>query len=109
MPQAVPAAARSTRVRSAAEYRSQYETLRRQALEPSGLSGRNGVGLAFIERVGVAAWMEHAWDGPADGPVSAAPPGWEPGAAEPLPRDWMLVLVNLVMGDRQEVLDGGAG
>jgi hypothetical protein len=71
-------------------------------LEPSGLSGRNGLELAFIERQGLTAWMEHAPEGAAAGAVLAAPPG----QAEPLHRDLVLVLVDLVRGDRQEEHDG---
>jgi hypothetical protein len=49
-----------------AEYLRQYESLRRQALEPELQDTSNSSGLerAFIERRGVVAWMEHTVDGP---------------------------------------------
>jgi hypothetical protein len=71
-------------------------------VETHRLSSRNGLDLAFIERQGVAAWMERAPAGAAAGAVVAAPPG----QAEPPHRDLILVLVDLVTGDRQEEHDG---
>ena len=88
------------------ECRHQYETLRRQALEPSGLSSRNGLELAFIERQGLTAWMERGLDSQAADAVSADPQAREPEQAMLLRRDLILALADLVVGDRQEEQDG---
>jgi hypothetical protein len=75
-------------------------------LDPSTPSSRSGLELAFIERQGVAAWMERALDGAAASAVLADPQIREPGQAESPRRDLILVLMDLVMGDRQEEHDG---
>lgn len=103
---AVPAAARPAIVRSAAECRNQYETLRCQALESSGLSSRKGLELAFIERQGLTAWMERGPDSQTADAVSADPQAREPEQAVPLRRDLILALAALVVGDPQEEHDG---
>ena len=103
---AVPAAARPAIIRSAAECRNQYETLRCQALESSGLSSRKGLELAFIERQGLTAWMERGPDSQTADAVSADPQAREPEQAMPRRRDLILALADLVVGDRQEEQDG---
>jgi transposase len=103
---AVPAASRPAIVRSAAECRNQYETLRRQALESSGLSSRKGLELAFIERQGLTAWMERGPDSQAADAVSADTQAREPEQAVPLRRNLILALADLVVGDRQEEQNG---
>lgn len=103
---AAPAASRPAIVRSAAECRHQYETLRRQALESSGLSSRNGLERVFIERQGLTAWMERGPDSQAADAVSADTLAREPEPAMPLRRDLILALADLVVGDRQEGHDG---
>jgi hypothetical protein len=83
---------------------AQYETLRRQALEPSSQEAPNpkSVEAAFIERQGLAAWAEC-------GPESAVLPG-EPTAeqhkAESSHRELVMVLAQFVIGDREEVENG---
>jgi hypothetical protein len=103
---AVSAASRPAIVRSAAECRNQYETLRRQALESSGLSSRNGLELAFIERQGLTAWMERGPDSQSADAVSADTQAREPEQAVPLRRNLILALADLVVGDRQEEQNG---
>jgi hypothetical protein len=84
----------------------QYESLRRQALEPGDSNEHNGLELAFIERWGLAAWIE----GGLPFPVGSAKPTDGPTPAlretEPVPRDLVLALADLVLGDRQEAQDG---
>jgi hypothetical protein len=75
-------------------------------LEPSGLSSRNGLELAFIERQGLTVWMEHGPDSQAADAVSADTQAREPEQAMPLRRDLILTLADLVVGDRQEEQDG---
>jgi hypothetical protein len=96
----------SPAVRSALETLNQYETLRHQALEsaqgePPALQR---LGVAFIERQGLAAWVE----GPAENAISVD--GWTPEHREAVatPPDLVLALVDLVLGDRKEVQDGRA-
>lgn len=91
-------------VQSALGTLNQYESLRHQALEavPEDPQSFQGLGVAFIERQGLAAWVE----GPAE---NAAPvDGWTPEhlKAVAAPPDLVLALVDLVMGDRKEVQDG---
>lgn len=61
-----------------------------------------GLGVAFIERQGLAAWVA--------GPVENLVPvdGWKPERSEAVavPPDLVLALVDLVLGDRKEVQDG---
>jgi len=94
----------SAAVRSALDTLNQYESLRHQALEsaqedPSTLQG---LGVAFIERQGLAAWVEC--------PAESAVPvdGWtlEHHEVAAAPPDLVLALVDLVLGDRKEVQDG---
>jgi hypothetical protein len=75
-------------------------------LEPSGLSSRNGLELAFIERQGLTAWMERGPDSQAADAVSADTQAREPEQAMSLRRDLILALADLVVGDRQEEQDG---
>ena len=99
---AVPSAA----VRSALETLNQYENLRHQALEPAqgDPAALQGLGVAFIDRQGLAAWVE----GPAENAIPAD--GWTPERREAVaaPPDLVLALVDLVLGDRKEVQDGRA-
>ena len=92
-------------VRSVSECLAQYEILRRQALASADRSGPGGAELAFIERWGLAAWVK----GGLPRPVSSVAPEdrqtpalREDGSA---PRDLILVLAGLVLGDRQEGQD----
>lgn len=83
---------------------AQYETLRRQALEPSFQEAPNpkSVEAAFIERQGLAAWAEC-------GPESAVLPGestTEQPKAESSHRELVMVLAQFVIGDREEVENG---
>lgn len=82
----------------------QYEALRRQALEPrpADLPGHNRLELALIERQGLAAWAVHASKSAAPTDLQAL----ELREAAPPPQDLVLALVDLVLGDRQEVQDG---
>ena len=94
----------STAVRSALDTLNQYENLRHQALEleQGDLSTLQGLGVAFIERQGLAAWVE----GPTENAVLVD--GWTPEHHEVVtaPPDLVLALVDLVLGDRKEVQDG---
>lgn len=83
---------------------AQYEILRRQALEPSSQEAPNpkSVEAAFIERQGLAAWVEHS-------PESAVPAGGsstEQSKAESSHRELVMVLTQFVIGDREEVDNG---
>lgn len=81
-----------------------YEGLRHLALETNGaeVSVSDRLELAFLERQGVAAWME-AW-------LAGSIPTdiQEAEMREPLttPDELVLALVDLVVGDRVEVKDG---
>jgi hypothetical protein len=83
---------------------AEYETLRCQALEPSLQKDTmsKSVESAFIERQGLAAWVECD-------PESAVPVG-EPTAeqqkAESSHRELVMVLTQFVIGDREEVENG---
>jgi hypothetical protein len=96
----------SAAVRSALGTLNQYESLRHQALEgvPDNSQPLQGLGVAFIERQGLAAWVE----GPADdaAPVDSWTPERHPAVTAP--PDFVLALVDLVLGDRKEVQDGRA-
>jgi len=91
-------------VRSALDTLTQYESLRHQALESSQGApiAFQGLGVAFIERQGLAAWVA----GPAENLVPVD--GWTPERPEAVtvPPDLVLALVDLVLGDRKEVQDG---
>ena len=93
-------------VRSALDTLDQYENLRHQALEleQGDLSTFQGLGVAFIERQGLAAWVA----GPSENAVLVD--GWTPEHHEVVtaPPDLVLALVDLVLGDRKEVQDGRA-
>ena len=85
---------------------SRYEALRRQALEVPNPAGSQGLELGFIERQGLAAWLAR---GPASFAASTASldSPTDPSAEAHLPHgDLVLVLTDLVMGDRQEERDG---
>jgi hypothetical protein len=56
MPKPLPA------VRSSAECLAQYEQLHSQALETSNNSAPYSLEMAFMERQGLAAWMDADWD-----------------------------------------------
>jgi len=74
-------------------------------LEPSDLASRAGLERAFIERQGLVAWMEGRLDIPATSAVSGDPQPPGSSQAEAPRRDLILVLVDLVRGDRQEEHD----
>jgi len=88
--------------RSASECLSQYEILRRQALEPGDDANPNGLELAFIERQGLAAWIDAGWNSPSsvntlEGLQITTIHGPEKSSV-----DLVLALADLVLGDRQE-------
>ena len=85
-------------VRSVSECLEEYEILRRQALESADRFGPDGVELAFIERWGLAAWVK----GGLPRRVSRVAPE---DRQTPAPRDLILALAGLVLGDRQEAQD----
>jgi hypothetical protein len=95
----------SAALRSGPEWQSCYESLRRQALEPGSGVCRTHAEVTFIERQGLAAWLAHAPDRPADGAESARPQTVQLVAAEPPHGDLISVLADLVLGDRQEKRD----
>jgi len=84
----------------------QYELLRRQALEPGDSCAHNGLEVAFIERWGLAAWIERGlpFQVGSAAPTDGRTP--ELREAESAPRDLILALADLVLGDRQEAQDG---
>lgn len=95
----------SNHIQAVSEYGNRYERLRRQALESSGTPDRLGLELAFVERQGLAAWMEHGVDDPAVGADSADQQTCGSGETEPLQRDLIVILADLVLGNRQEEQD----
>jgi hypothetical protein len=80
--------------------------LRRQVLESGDDPHPNGLELAFIERQGLAAWMEYGPDNLPPDAVSANLQMPGPGDAETPSHNLVLALADLVLGDRQEVKDG---
>jgi hypothetical protein len=86
--------------RSGPEGRRQYESLRREALEPG-----SHVELSLIARQGLAAWLAGTPDRPADGAEPARPPSEQPELARPPQRTLIRLLAGLVLGDRQEPHD----
>ena len=97
-------AACSSDVQPTCECGNRYESLRRQALEGNGTSGCNGLELAFIECQGLVAWMERGLY-PAIGAASADQQTRVAGGAEPPQRDLIVILADLVLGNRQEEQD----
>ncbi len=87
------------------ETQSRYEALRRQALEPLSPAGGQSLELGFIERQGLAAWLARGPEGLLDSTASPNSPTHAP--TEGAPRsDLVLVLTDLILGDRQEQCDG---
>lgn len=80
----------------------QYEILRQQVLAGSDLTDCCGQEVAWIEHQGMAAWMAHAQDCLAQGAVAVAPPSLALKQDKPSANDLVLVLADLVLGDRQE-------
>jgi uncharacterized protein YfaQ (DUF2300 family) len=91
-----------------AERIRQYESLRRQALEaePQETSHPASWERAFLECRGLVAWLEHAADMPPDRVVSIKEQLSKRQEREVPPRDVILTLDSLVVGDRQEVQHG---
>lgn len=80
----------------------QYEILRQQVLAGSDLTTAVGQEVAWIEHQGMAAWVAHAQDCLAQGAVAVAPPSLAMKQDKPSENDLILVLADLVLGDRQE-------
>jgi hypothetical protein len=91
-----------------AERLRQYESLRRQVLEPEPRETSNPSGLerAFLERRGLVAWMEYTADYPPAGVVPIDEQTPKRRESEAPHSDLVLVLAGLVVGDRQEVHHG---
>lgn len=66
----------------------------------------NGLELAFIQRQGLAAWMEYGPDNLPPDAVSADLQMSGPGEVETPSHTLVLALADLVLGDRQEAQDG---
>lgn len=85
------------------QLQERYEVLRHLALETNRaeISVSDGLELAFLERQGVAAWMETCLAGSLPAVVQ------EVEMQEPVtpPDGLVLALVDLVVGDRVEVKD----
>jgi hypothetical protein len=92
-------------VRSGPEWQNCYESLRRQALETGSGVRHTHAEVTFIERQGLAAWLAHPPDRPADGAEPASPQTAPLVEAGPPRRDLIQVLADLVLGDRQEKRD----
>jgi len=92
--------------RSGSECLARYEILRRQVLESGDDPHPNGLELAFIQRQGLAAWLEYAPDNLPPGPVSVDLQTPGQGEAETPSRNLVLALTDLILGDRQEAQDG---
>ena len=88
-----------------AECEKQYETLRRQALDTGKTTTGNGLELAFIERRGLAAWIEYV---PPCPPPGAASVDLQIAETETPGYDLILALAALVLGDRLEEQDDRA-
>ena len=95
----------SAAVRSGPEWQSCYESLRRQVLETGSGVRRTHAEVTFIERQGLAAWLAHTLDCPADGAAPASPQTAQLVGAGPPHDDLIQVLADLVLGDRQEKRD----
>jgi hypothetical protein len=86
----------------------QYEILRQQVLAGSDLTNCGGCcnccsqEVVWVEQQGMAAWMAHAQDCLAQGAFSVAPPSLAMKEGKPSENDLVLVLADLVLGDRQE-------
>ena len=86
----------------------QYEILRQQVLGGSDLTHCGGgcnccsQEVAWIEHQGMAAWIAHAQDCLAQGAVAVAPPSLAMKEGKPSENELVLVLADLVLGDRQE-------
>jgi hypothetical protein len=82
------------------ECQEQYETLRRQALEPIAEAApyHKSMAAAFIECQGLAAWVEHGPESvvPADGQTA------ERQKAESSHSELVIVLAALVIDKRKE-------
>jgi len=85
---------------------SQYERLRCQALEHSEASSSNSLAVAFIEHQGLAAWMKQS-SCPVSGAATVDAQTQIQGKVEPAHSEWVMVLADLVLGDRQEEHNGG--
>ena len=92
--------------RSGSECLARYEILRRQVLEFGDDPHPNGLELAFIERQGLAAWMEYGPDNLPPDAVSADLQMSGPGEVKTPSHTLVLALADLVLGDRQEAQDG---
>jgi hypothetical protein len=91
-------------LRSLPECLAQYESLRRQALEPSLQkdSLHKSAESAIIERQGLVAWVERD-------PESAVPVGestTRQQKAESSHHELVMVLTQFVVGDREETENG---
>jgi hypothetical protein len=93
-------------VGSVFETQSRYELLRHQALEPPSPAGGQGLELGFIEHQGLAAWLVQGPEGHAGKTVSVDSPTDARAEAQPPRGDMILVLSDLIMGDRREQCDG---
>lgn len=71
-------------------------------LETGSSVRRTHAEVTFIERQGLAAWLAHPPERPADGAEPASPQPAPLVGAGPPHADWIPVLADLVLGDRQE-------
>lgn len=85
---------------------SRYESLRRQALGSLSLTSGDGLELGFIERQGLAAWLARGSESLTNRTVSLNSPTDAPAKAHPPDRDLIVVLTDLLLGDRGEESDG---
>ena len=108
MEPAASAASQPVASRGMPECLSQYEILRRQALEPESEDTSNAAGLerAFIQRRGLVAWLERGPGCPPARVGSAEGQTLEPQETPTPHRDLVLTLASLVVVDRQEEHDG---
>jgi hypothetical protein len=91
---------------SESECLARYEILRRQVLKSGDDPHPISLELAFIQRQGLAAWVEYGPDCLPGGAVSVDLQTPEPGEAETPSHNLVLALADLVLGDRQEAQDG---
>jgi hypothetical protein len=71
-------------------------------LASTGPSARPGLELALVERQGLAAWMVHGANDPAMGNVSTDQPPRGTGEGGSSQRELIVILADLVLGNRQE-------
>jgi hypothetical protein len=83
----------------------QYEILRQQARACRDLTNCSSCyrqELALLEQQGMAAWMAHTQEGLTQGAVMIRPQSIAMKENKPSENELVLVLADLVLGDRQE-------